>query len=348
MRKRKKQNDQTPKLDAVPAADILEETPAAPVRLSAYERKENQAAISARKQEEEGNIDIINDYVQASKTGATVECEISGVVVTQDQVFWQCIHGPMIVFIPFEETFDTLPNELLDTKQPEVLARRRQFLQKSIGLKIQFVITKFEPVPHNWKQVIVYGSRVKAMAKIRRAYFGPNATRPVRKGEIYEAQLLSVGEHGAWISFRGVDLPVRASHLTHRYTPSMAKTYHVGQKVRVMVTDIGEDPATGLPLVTVSGRAIELEESQHRRSLAPIGSVFAATITTKHKRFTGAMPSVTISLWLENVDLPAYSTTQAYNDERFVTGDKVYVEILGYTDAGYAHCKILRRAGNSI
>lgn len=352
MRKSKKQADQTPvqEQEATAVSVPATEEPAVPPRRSSYERKESQDAESARRRQEEEALDIINAFIQASKSGATLESEISGVLVSEsdNDVYWQCIHGPMTVRIPFAETFDALPQGLLDASQPHVLTRRRQFLQKSIGLKIRFIVERFEPDPANRNKAIVYASRKKAMAKIRQSYFGKNAYRPVKKGDIFDAQLLSVGDHGAWLSFRGVDVPVRPSDLTHRYLPSMAKVYATGQKVKIMVTDVSEDPKTGSPVVKVSGRPIELEESKSRRYLAPKGSVYAATITAKNKRIKDGSPIISISLWLENVDIPAFSSTQAVIDEKFVSGDKVYVEVLGFADSGYAHCKILRRAGNSI
>lgn len=352
MRKSKKQGDQNPKQEqkATAVSAPATEEPVVPPRRSSYERKEIQNAELARRREEEEALDIISAFIQASKSGIALESEISGVLVSErdNDVYWQCIHGPMTIRIPFAETFDALPQGLLDVSQPNVLTRRRQFLQKSIGLKIQFVIDRFEPDPANRNKAIVYASRKKAMAKIRQSYFGKDAYRPVKKGDIFDAQLLSVGDHGAWVSFRGVDVAVRPSDLTHRYLPSMAKAYSTGQKVKIMVTEISEDPKTGLPVVKVSGRPIELADSMSRHYLAPKGSVYAATITAKNKRISDGRPVISISLWLENVDIPAFSSTQAIIDEKFVSGDKVYVEVLGFADSGYAHCKILRRAGNSI
>lgn len=323
-------------------------TAAIPPR-STVERKETLDAEHARRRKEETDLDIINSFLQACKTGRAMETEIAGIILDGNDVYWQCIHGPITVRIPFKETFDELPSELLEDNAVNVNIRRRQFLSKSIGLKIRYIITEFRPDPESSSRAIVIGSRVKAMAKIRQHYFGDTATRPVRKGDIYEAQFLSVGDHVAWVSFRGVDVRVRTAELSHRYLPSLTQRYSTGQKIKIMVTHVEMNEKTGMPVVRVSARPIELEESKINHSRAPIGSTWCGTVTSIKKQSKDNQPRIVTSLWLNNVDIPAFSTTQYVNiGSAVITGTNVYVEVLGYTDAGYAHCRILRLAGPSI
>ena len=348
MPKRKKSEETAPVADQ----DIVNlsgpgGTAAIPLR-STVERKETIDAELARRRKEETDLDIINSFLQASKTGSSMETEIAGIIMDGNDVYWQCIHGPITVRIPFRETFDELPSELLEDNAVNVNIRRRQFLSKSIGLKIRYIITEFRPDPESSSRAIVIGSRVKAMAKIRQHYFGDTATRPVRKGDIYEAQFLSVGDHVAWVSFRGIDVRVRTAELSHRYLPSLTQRYSTGQKIKIMVTHVEMNEKTGMPVVRVSARPIELEESKINHSRAPVGSTWCGTVTSIKKQVKDNQPRIVTSLWLNNVDIPAFSTTQANIGSAVITGTKVYVEVLGYTDAGYAHCKILRLAGPSI
>lgn len=329
---------------AAPDNDVV----SVPPRRSTVERREDIDAEIARRRKEETGLDIINSFIQASKTGSSMETEIAGILMDGNEVYWQCIHGPITVRIPFKETFDELPPELLEDRAVNVGIRRRQFLSKSIGLKIRYVITEFRPDPENTSRAIVIGSRIKAMAKIRQHYFGDTATKPVQKGDVYEAQFLSVGDHVAWLSFRGVDVRVRTAELSHRYLPTLTQTYTTGQKIRVMVTQVGVNEKTGLPSVKVSARPIELEESKINHGRAPAGSTWCGTVTAITKQVKDNHPKIVTSLWLNNVDIPAFSTTQANIGSTIVTGTRVYVEVLGYTDNGYAHCKILRLAGPSI
>lgn len=348
MPKRKQNLEEQENLEKNLAVPSENDAPSASSRRSTVERREDIDAELARRRKEETDLDIINSFIQASKTGSSMETEIAGVIIEGNEVYWQCIHGPITVRIPFKETFDELPSELLEDRAVNVNIRRRQFLSKSIGLKIRYLVTEFRPDPESTSRAIVIGSRVKAMAKIRQHYFGETATRPVRKGDIYEAQFLSVGEHVAWLSFRGVDVRVRTSDLSHRYLPTLTQTYTTGQKIRVMVTYVGTNEKTGLPLVKVSARPIELEESKINHSRAPVGSTWCGTVTAITKQMKDNHPRIVTSLWLNNVDIPAFSTTQANISSAIISGTRVYVEVLGYTDNGYAHCKILRLAGPSI
>lgn len=130
------------------------------------------------------------------------------------------------------------------------------------------------------------------------------------KGEIRAKTIEPARRYGyvvkvAWLHFRGVDVRVRASELSYRYLPDLSKVYCTGDKIRVMVVHLSADEKTNLPVVKVSARPLELEESKLCRSKAPAGSVHCATITSK-KLVTDnpSKPMVRINLWIERIDMP--------------------------------------------
>lgn len=329
----------------------MPEQPAAPQSLvmSPWERQEKNDAITARRREHEENIDIINKYFQASKDKNILSATITGVGVDGNEVFWLCHEGPITVRIPFKETFDVLPEELLDDNVTNVTLRRRQILSKSIGLTIRFFIEKFMPDPDDKNRGIVLASRIKALARDRQRYFGPNAYKPIREGDKVEAQFLSVGQHIAWISFRGIDVRVKAGDLSHRYLPDLPEVFSTGEKIDVVVTKLTYKEGSDMPEIRVSARPLELEASKKNLSRVPVGSVFSAVVTSRTLKMEDSRTVTRTNLWIDCVEVPAYSTVQALNNSRkYVTGDRVYVEILGYTKYGYVHCKILRHAGQAI
>lgn len=348
-KKRKEPVSQEPV--SVEERDVAPE-PSAPASqslvMSPWERREKNEAITAQRREHEENIDIINTYFMASKSGNVLEAEITGVYSDDNDVYWLCHQGPITVRIPFRETFDVLPAELLDDNVTNVNIRRRQILSKSIGLTIRFCITRFLPDPDDKNRAIVLASRIKALEKDRQRYFGPNAYKPVHEGDKVEAQFLSVGQHVAWISFRGIDVRVKAADLSYRYLPDLPAVFGTGEKIDVVVVKLKYTEGSDVPEIRVSARPLELEASKRNISRAPVGSIFSAVVTSKSLKIEETRSVCKTNLWIDSVEIPAYSSTQALTNDRYVTGDRVYVEILGYTKSGYGHCKILRKAGQRI
>lgn len=317
--------------------------------LSKSDRIDRTESINAAQNETHENLSILSEYIQASTAGNILEATVNGVFRDKENVYWQCFHGPVTIRIPFEETFETLPAELLNKDTPRLFTRREQVLHKSINATIPFVITKLQQDPDNPKRAIALGSRIKALTIIRKSNFGANAIRPLNVGDTVYAQFMSVGNHGAWVTFRGIDVIVRAGDLTYRYLPDMKRKFETGSKIKLMIQKISVDPATGLPMVRVSGKAVELEDSKARRCLAAPNSTLVATITNKHTyKDRQDRLCVTTRMWLEGVDLPAFSNTQAMFSDTLHPGDPVYVKVLNITSSGEVNCKILRRAGNTF
>ena len=349
-RRKKSENTDSEPTVVSETAVASDSPPAAPVQKTLRERREAIEAVTTERRRSEESGDFINAFFQASKSGNVLESKIVGVISEGQDAYWQCVHGPITIRIPFEETFDTLPPSLLDPNTFDLGARLRQFLNKSIGLTIRYIVTEFKRDPDNQGRAIVIGSRIRAMEKDRRYYFGDGAYRPMQKGDIVTAQVLNVGNHIAWVHFCGMDVRVRAVDFSHRYLPDLTEVYTPGQKVRMQITRLEQDPQSGAFSVSLSARPVELEESKARRCLAAVGSTYAATVTAKTTRMDADQPFTIVNLWLEGVDIPAYSKAQipSLDAKDFIkSGDTVYAQILGYTDSGYAHCKIKRRAGRS-
>lgn len=310
-------------------------------KMNAFERSEfeNQSLEEYHKRQEDGS--VVNMFLVASKTGGILEAEVKGVHVEDSDAFLVCYHGPVAVYIPFLETFECLPKALLDPNTPELLVRRRQFLLKSIGIKIPFIVTSFSTDPDGG--TITYGSRISALQRIRSRYFGKNAKRPVRKGDVLDAQVLNVGPNALWLNVKGMDVRVRNRLMTHRWLSDMQLAYAPGDIVKVQVTELHEDPVNGEIQLAVSSRPVELAQARQRHSLVRPGNIYGATIV--NVRFGASMR---VSLWLEGIDVPGYAaTTGLFNSGSFHSGDFIYVEVLGITASGYVHTKIIphKKAG---
>lgn len=310
-------------------------------KMNVFERSEfeNRSLEEYHKRQEDGS--VVNMFLVASKTGGILEAEVKGVHVEGSEVFMVCYHGPVVVYIPFLETFECLPQALLDPHTPELLVRRRQFLLKSIGINIPFIVTSFSTDPDG--NTITYGSRVNALKRIRSRYFGKNAKRPVQKGDVLDAQILNVGFNALWLTVKGMDVRVRNRLMTHRWLSDMQLAYAPGDIVKVQVTELRDNFANGEIQLAVSSRPIELAQAKQRHSRIRPGNIYGATIV--NVRFGSSMH---VSLWLEGIDVPGYAaTTGLFNSDSFHSGDYVYVEVLGITESGYVHTKIIphKKAG---
>lgn len=309
--------------------------------MNPHERREfdDRSLEEFHKKQEDSS--IVNMFLVASKTSSILEAKVEGVHVEGKEISWVCYYGPVVVHIPFAKTFEGLPDALLDPTTPDLLTRRRQFLTKSIGITIPFIVTSFITDPNG--DTITIGSRIDAIRRIRRRYFGRDAKKPVKKGDVLEAQVLNVGPSALRLHVKGMDVRVPNRLMSHRWLSDMQLVYAAGDKVTVQVTDLREDPATGNIQLAVSCRPIELEKAKRLHSRLRKGNIYGATII--HVR---SAPTMHVSLWLEGIEVPGYAaTTGLFKADSFRSGDHVYVEVLGVTETGYVHTKILphKKAG---
>lgn len=302
-------------------------------------------AIRARN-ERQNEENIISDFIIASKTGDYLEAKVGGVEIADNDVYWVCYVGPIAVRIPFEETFENLPAELLDKSTARLLIRRRQFLAKAIDVTIPFIVTSFVADPNG--SYVAIGSRVAALKAIRRRYYGPKAIKPIRKGDKVDARIIIIGPSVLWLNIWGADVRVANRNMSHRYLHDMTEVFYPDDMIKVQVMDI-QTNADGSVEMSVSRRPIELEEAQKRYHLIKPGNRYSAIITSIRNK-----PSMHVEMWLEGVNIPAYAATKNVtlrtdysNNGGYHSGDHVYVEVIGITEKNFVHVKLLPGKGRA-
>jgi len=279
-------------------------------------------------------------FTNALKQGTILNSVIAGVETNGANVYWVCYHGSITVMIPFTDSFMTLPAELLAHDTAAIITRRRQFLSKSIGAEIPFVVTSFGADPNGG--YIATGSRTTALARIRQHYFGTNASRELKEGMTIEAQILSLGPHSCFVTACGLDIPVRNHELSHRYIEDVAADFYVGQRKRFRVMSINEQPNT-IPEVKLSALPVELEYYAPNLKRIRPHSRYGAIVTSLRQEKNKETPGVVVNMFLEGVDVPAFSRViQLRIQDELHTGDKVIFEATGIVKNGYAHGKIVR------
>ena len=310
------------------------------------ERQLSREQAMQERQARQDDENIISDFIVAAKTGAYMEARIDSVEIDDNEknVYWICYCGPIVVRIPFEETFDVLPSELLDKSIQRLVVRRRQFLSKTIGVTIPFVVTEFSADPDG--NYIAVGSRVEALKLIRRRYYGPRATKPIKVGDIVTARIINVGPSYLWVNIWGADVPVSNRNMSFRYISDMTDRYYPNDMVKVKVMSL-KTKEDGTVEMNVSGRPVELEEAQKRLHLVKKGNRYAAVVTSIRTE-----PTMHVELWLEGINVPAYAATKDVRSDMnqkqgVYSGSFVYVEAMGVTKSGMAHVKLLPGKGRA-
>jgi hypothetical protein len=301
-------------------------------------------AALARKEEREARQEdntTIGAFSTAMRTRAIMEGEVSGVEIGDGNAFWLLYQNNVTVRIPFEETFMKLPQSLLEQKTSRTLLRRKQFLGKSLGATIPFIVTDLVIEPDG--SVLAIGSRTAAMARIRNRHFGNNAPQKLVVGQDIIAQVISGDAHTAYVYACGCYIRVPNYMLTHRYIEDMTASYMIGStiKLRVMAIDIGAD---GLPELQLSGRPVELEACKpNLRRIRGEKPRYQAIVTSIKRDTRSSQVSVVANLWLKGVDVPAFARDFRLNVyDEVHTGDIVSFECHGVTQNGYVHGKIVR------
>lgn len=275
----------------------------------------------------------------ALKQGTLYHTTVAGTTEYQGEAYWCCYEGPFTILIPIFDSFMKLPSNLLKKAEHDfnLLKQQRTFLDKATGSQIKVVITNKEISAEG--NEIYFGSRTSAMAVERRHYFGSNANKKLTVGSNVMAQVLTTGPSSAHLTFCGIDVKVYVSSLTHRYVPNVAECYQPGDRIPVKIMYLKESEGM-LPVVGVSGRDLELVEKQGNLYRVTKNLRTFATVTSIKIDNSGKS---TVSLYLDNLDLPAFSTVISIAQQVSLgTGDKVQFECRGITEKGYVHGAITR------
>lgn len=334
--------------EAAPAA--VQEASPAPARESRDTATLRSAARAIQEQSRESRQDeasAVARIISAMRNSYILYAEIAGVETEGGTVYWVCYEESVKIRIPFLHTFMELPAQLAEGTRPGVnlTERRRQFLTKGIGVNIPMIVTDVA-----WDgngELVATASRTTALAKIRRRHFGTNAYEPVSAGMDVMATVISMGNYAAYVSACGVDVRVPNHDLSYRYIEDVSSMFRVGEQIRMRIKTL-ETPEGQIPRMTLS--ALPAEAAEIRRNLNRItpGSRWSATVisvrtdprrNTAQNRGNG---DVVVSLWLKNVDVPAYSRTLLGGlRETLHTGDTVIFEAVGIT-GDRAHGKIIQ------
>lgn len=275
--------------------------------------------------------------------------EIAGVETDDNEAYWVCYDESVKIRIPFTHSFMSIPQSLYNPEQNRrisgsLLERRQQFLRKAIGANIAVVITGTGKDEKS--NFIATASRTTALAKQRRRYFGRTAQTPVAVGQDVTAHIISVGDHAIYVTACGVDSRVPVRGLSFRYMARLTDFYNPGEDIKMRITAI--DESGEIPQFTLSARDIEVEESiRPRLAMVIPRSTYIGTVVSIRREMPTAdsirRSQCTISLWLNGVEIPAYSRTVLISGS-VKTGDRVVFQVHGVTDAlNMAHGKIIQR-----
>lgn len=305
-----------------------------------HEMQESDAEYERLRRERQATTLRTGIYASAVKSRQILEGKIASVEADSDTAYWICYDGPVTIRIPFQYTFDAPPEELCG-KTARCVEQQINFLSKGVGATVPFVVTKFEETPDG--NYIAYGSRVAALGRIRARYYGSSAIRPVKEGDILDAQIITMGHYAAYVNVKGIDTRMRIVDFSHRYIPVLSKFYTVGQMIRVKVISI-TDTEKPIPTVTVSAREVERMDFPNYFYRVKKGNHCLGTVITIQKQNrAGSPPRLVITLFLDDVGLPAYATSSYLNyRDHLSLGDVVDFEMLGLTNSGYVHGKISR------
>lgn len=291
---------------------------------------------------ENEDITTVGIFLTALKEKRILSGTVAGVEANNKTAYWVLYEGPVTVRIPFDNSFMTIPAELaVQRPNEEILRRQRQMLDRAKGAKVHFTISRF--VQEDEGSYLATGSRTDALSKIRKHYFGNRADNPLTVGMDIMAQILTNGEHAAYLTFCGVDVKVKKSELSHKFIQDVTSTFHVGSQMRVRIQNITPAAETnGIPSVAVSAKPVERE--RFKRNLKRIhknGSYIGTVISTAKKEGPDGS-SITISLFLDDVGVPAYSRTTILGlGDAIKHGDKVSFLAMGVNEEGFAHGKII-------
>ena len=295
-------------------------------------------------EQRQANADAIGKYASACNRHTLVDFTVVGIEPNSEtgEVYWVGYEGPITIRVPFCETFDNLPEDLIKTTPSSVVvARRTQFLQRSIALRCKVLPQSMELLPDG-SGAIVTASRVAASARIRRYHYGKDAFPAIKVGDRVTASVLAVGNSSLWLDVGGYELQVAQRHLTHRYIDNAKNYWAVGNTISVEVKSV---ITTGNPgevsELQVTMKPLERKTALQYKSRIISGGKYKATVVS-----IVAQPKPTINLWLEGLEMPAFATSRQYEQQPISSGDKVLVKALGMRTegptAGLTACEINR------
>lgn len=222
------------------------------------------------------NQELADRYASASlrtafHTGYLLEGTVTTVDSNDDYAYLVLLYGDNEVRIPYAEHSTLLEPELVPGKKPALINRQGQMLRKLIGARITYSpVDKFQ----EGELTVILASRVKAMKQIQEQNF--IRYTPVEKGQILEANILSVADGGMMITVAGVDLVLHVRQITNRWVEDLRLLYRAGETIRVQINDWSI--ANGKVELEVSAKDAEWKGMKARKRFIKPGRTYKAQI----------------------------------------------------------------------
>lgn len=231
----------------------------------------------------------------------TVEPQSDGVVATVEVEGYR-------VLIPFNDFFTDSPiDESTITKRKDLITRQAQMLSKCLNLEIMFTI---QTVVGNYDgDYGIIGSRKEAMSFIAKHNYKVDkgtGKAIINEGDVYDSSIISIGRHALLANVGGIDVIVPMYRLTYKYISLLSESdeYKIGDKLKVVITQIERDDNGDVLKVEVSAKKIELEAIKERIASGHIkvGTICIGTLTGIHTTKNG-QPQ--INVYLDSLKVPA-------------------------------------------
>ena len=217
-------------------------------------KAENKVGIISKeikqkeKRKSNKQLDLLKELQRYKKTRVVLWGLVSGLESDEQSVKATVLYNNIPVIIRDNNYFDTnfrFSNEYANLSKKEKLNDKSFKLMTSVGSICPFIIVK---VSEENGELVVHGSRVDALSKLRDIYFyhrycKKSEQEEVVEGEIYKANVIYVCEQFATVELFGVETRLTC-HTASEYPISNCKdALRVGDiiKVRVKKIHINED-----------------------------------------------------------------------------------------------------------
>ena len=348
-------------------AEDAEETPRRGRReraeRSTVERPSRQARAEAReRQEARDQANTVNESALISAihsnrifSDVVASVEVIGRGETRDVAAIVLLEKAFKVIIPYSELFDPSPvdpaefnNLESNSDRNRFLNRKRVFAQRMIGGDIPFCLTAYEMDGEN---MVLLGSRVRAMSALRRATF--TGARPRYKvGDVVTTKITSVNNSSLVVHIGGMDVVIRQRQLTRRFLLDLHDGYKVGQELRAVLTEVKLKENGDVASIGLNPVAVELADARERYLMLPDNSRAKGIITSVRNRTTPEGRTVrNMYAYLPDWDLYARIVRMDANafGRDIKVGTNVMLRVIrdGHSPDGYLLCHAEYDFGNN-
>lgn len=331
------------------------ETPAGrKVRQSRAARSEERARQTAAEQAELTNESALRSAIQRGRVfyGKVASVEEWKVGDYTEIVSVVVLENAFKVIIPFKEMFKNSPinmstiNLETDDGRYEYMRRTRQFAERMIGGDIPFCITAIE---RDGNDLVMLGSRARAMEQESRRTFGGKNPR-YQVGDVVTAKITTVGIHAVVVLIGGVDVVIQQHRLTRRWFLDLHDGYKVGDEIRAVITEVKDDPQTGISVVLDPVR-VELDDAHERYNIIKNNGRTKGVITNviARRNREGNKTGMAIYAYLPSFDLFARVIRVNANSfgRKITMGTQVMLRVIDHADDGYLICEAMYDYGNN-